>query len=170
MGWGLSGSAEALESLTNLRDLKLRDHHGLCKLGEWIARLEKLEKLDVSCCSSLASLPNEIVSLKNLIELDASHCGLRSLPEELDALSKLKRLDLGGNIELFSSEAASRRDSPKALSGMTSLEFLNLEGCGLDFVPSFVSSLVNLEVLLLDDNTLSIGALGKTAETQLRRN
>ncbi|KAH0724721.1 hypothetical protein KY284_000586 [Solanum tuberosum] len=87
-------NVESLKSLdlhqARLRVLDLSDMKNLVALPSSICKLKVLMKLDVSYCSKLESLPEEIGDLENLEELHASHTLISRPPSSIIRLNKLK--------------------------------------------------------------------------------
>ena len=89
----LTSLPESVGQLENLVELNLFKCRRLITLPESIGQLEKLEKLNASGCTGVTSLPESIGQLK-LEKLDLSHSGLKSLPECIEQLKNLVKLDL----------------------------------------------------------------------------
>ncbi|KAH0764647.1 hypothetical protein KY285_000518 [Solanum tuberosum] len=87
-------NVESLKSLdlhqARLRVLDLSDMKNLVALPSSICKLKVLMKLDVSYCSKLESLPEEIGDLENLEECHASHTLISRPPSSIIFLNKLK--------------------------------------------------------------------------------
>ena len=142
---GLARFPDALLALTGLRELVLDNH--------WVLR----------------EVPEGISSLRNLETLDISNSWVRSLPDEINALSNLRELVLQGIIgpdaDLRGDEGGGHGQEfslPDELGGMTSLTRLSLKSCGIHVVPSGVLTLKSLKVLDLEFNRL--GGRGKRPE------
>ena len=121
------------------------DGAGLSCFPESVCSLTKLRRLALTSHKRITAIPAGISCLKKLEYLDLSWCGLSSLPKELGELSRLTKLDLGGNITLgFTPEDEA---FPAELGNMASLRKLDLHQCHLRTVPAFVGELKSLEVL-----------------------
>jgi len=90
---------------------------------EEVFRLFMLQSLHFSKCYALSRISPSIQKLKGLVELDLSRCtALTQLPEEIFAsLPKLNRLTLA--------YCANLEELPEDWSGMRNLTSLYLEGC-----------------------------------------
>ena len=121
LGWG---DAEVAALMATLREvpcsgvvsLDLRENEEL-RSGEALAgigQLTGLERLDLSFCSGLASLPDTIGQLSALQWINLDRCnGLASLPDTIGQLSALKEINL-----MYCDGLASMPD----LSGLPGLE------------------------------------------------
>ncbi|CAI5952946.1 unnamed protein product, partial [Closterium sp. NIES-64] len=89
----LPGSLTELTSLTRL-DLDLVSDE---KLPEGFGKLNQLRQLNIHCCFNLREIPESVTGLTNLDTLTIGMCSeLASVPKELEALVKLRRLELTG--------------------------------------------------------------------------
>ncbi|CAI5946912.1 unnamed protein product [Closterium sp. NIES-64] len=89
----LPGSPTGLTSLTQL-DLDFISEE---KLPEGIGKLNQLRQLHIQCCFDLKEIPDSVTGLTNLDTLTIGLCSqLVSLPNKLDGLFKLKRLEIIG--------------------------------------------------------------------------
>ncbi|KAL3333514.1 hypothetical protein AABB24_033535 [Solanum stoloniferum] len=143
----------------HLTKLHLNDMKILVSLASSICKWKGLVKLDVSNCSKLESLPEEIGDLENLEELDASYCNIidGGLPEDIGSLSSLKKLNLSGN---------NFEHLPRSIAQLVALEYLELSNCKrLTQLPEDIGSLSSLKKLNLSGNNFehlprSIAQLG----------
>ncbi|CAI5465953.1 unnamed protein product [Closterium sp. Yama58-4] len=89
----LPGSLTQLASLTRLDlDFSLDEN-----LDEGMGRLNQLRQLHIQCCFNLREVPYSVTELTNLDTLTIGLCSqLVSLPDRLDALFNLKRLEIIG--------------------------------------------------------------------------
>lgn len=93
----------------------------------------------------LASLPANIVQLKNLVELDLGRNQLSSFPETKGQLVNLGSLLLHENNLL---------SLPDSIGQLTSLQFLFLSFNKLEKFPDCIRHLINLKVLYVNSNVL----------------
>jgi Leucine-rich repeat (LRR) protein len=95
----------------------------------------------------LRSIPESIKVLRKLRYLDLSRCKINKIPESFKFLSKLRFLDLSRNIITT---------FPSSISELNSLRILNLEDNSLRILPKELFKLQKLEKLLLSSNELNI--------------
>ena len=151
----LAGSLEELvleTEYTTAPDSVDRGRFGLTRFFASFFSLEELRRLALVGHPQITSIPAGISSLQKLEDLGVAFCSLSSLPKELGELSRLTKLNLAGNSEL--GDTSQNEAFPEELKGMTSLQELDLSGCG----PAFVGALESLEVLELSGNDLLIDA------------
>ncbi|KAK2639787.1 hypothetical protein Ddye_027582 [Dipteronia dyeriana] len=130
-----------------------------------IEHLNGLQFLTLSDCSNLEMLPSSICDLTSLEDLDLSYClKLDKLPENLGNLKSLKLLIVKGsavgqlpssirylkNLELLDCSECRDLTSLPPLSGLCSLNYLNLNNCNLIEIPEDIVCLSSLRVLHLD--------------------
>ncbi|KAK6775005.1 hypothetical protein RDI58_026006 [Solanum bulbocastanum] len=134
----------------HLTELHLNGMEHLLSLPSSICKLKGLVKLDVSNCSKLESLPEEISDLENLEELHASCTPISRLPSSIIWLNKLKLLTFAKE----ESEDGEFFVFPLVNDGLLSLESLNLSYCNLidGRLPEDIGSLSSLEYLKLSGN------------------
>ena len=103
-----------------------------------------LKNLNFNNNRRLESLPGGLGMLKELEELDLSHCGLEALPKEIGGLVMLKKMNLYDNerLELL----------PAGLWSLKKLEELDLFCCGLEALPEEIGKLAMLKKLNLKQN------------------
>lgn len=89
-------------------------------------------------CWGIKEIPPAIKNLYALTRLFLTINAIHALPVELASLKQLKILDLTDNAGLTSYEI---------LTELTTLEVLNLYGCGLTHLPSAIGNLVHLKEL-----------------------
>uniref|UniRef100_A0A803QAD5 Uncharacterized protein n=1 Tax=Cannabis sativa TaxID=3483 RepID=A0A803QAD5_CANSA len=109
-----------------------------------IENLIVLETLSLNECKNLMCIPTTICKLKSLGELDLGGCSeLKSIPEILEPMAKLKKLYLkGSGIEEMSS----------SIENLVVLEELNLSECkNLKSIPTTICKLKSLMSLNLDN-------------------
>ncbi|GAA5884380.1 hypothetical protein JCM16303_003661 [Sporobolomyces ruberrimus] len=83
----------------------------------------------------------------NLVVLDISSCGLAEIPSALSSCISLEELDVHGNPLATST-------LPSFLGTLTSLLVLIADSCGLSSLPSSLSHLTRLHTLAIRDNRL----------------
>ncbi|XP_060185872.1 TMV resistance protein N-like isoform X2 [Lycium barbarum] len=139
----------------------------LVALPSSIGTLKSLVKLDVSDCSRLEILPEEIEYLENLEKLDAHNTLISRPPSSIIHLNKLKLL----NFKIKESQVGLVDrvcfEFPRVKDGLRALKNLNLNNCNLidGGLPEDIGSLSSLEALSLKGNNfehlpLSIAQLG----------
>ncbi|MBP5952298.1 hypothetical protein H8B20_18755 [Pseudomonas sp. P42] len=101
-------------------------------------------------------------SFTSLESLSITHCGLKSLPDNVGEMSKLTQLDLSSNTLVLDEQAAAR------ISGLSRLTTLDLSANPLDVIPDF-SAMTQLEYLLLSDTGLNRWPSGLHDKTALKR-
>lgn len=138
----------ALEGLTRLTGLEqlILSNHDIIQLPHSITALVTLRKLDISGCSSLKLLPeNLLFSLTGLQELSLGGPDLEALPGGLGSLSLLTSFNLWGcnwSIEML----------PSDFANLTSLLSLDLSGCHeISKLPEDICNLSLLQTLTLWD-------------------
>ncbi len=102
--------------------------------------------LDLLSNDLMGPIPAQIEDLTALQELDLGGNQLTSIPEELGNLSNLLILDLSG---------AGLTSIPGGLGNLANLQELNLEDNQLTSIPSQLGMLVNLQELDLEKNQLT---------------
>jgi len=137
----------------------------LPRLPESLIHLQQLEDLNLAG-HRLTLLPRELGKLTQLQSLNVSGNDLRSLPDTLGQLTGLQTFNASGN---------SLAILPEALGQLTQLRSLNLSGNQLASLPESLGDLTRLESLELSANRLnivpeSIGQLGELRALDLVRN
>lgn len=131
-----------------LRVLDLSDT-GIKSLPTSISNLDSLRELDLTCCSSLVELPEEVGALKGLEVLRVTMTQIKILPSWISELTNLKCLQFWG----FEYEFKIPCGVTCNLSQMEELKFMDLSSrCGticesVDIVAEEVSSLKRLFAL-----------------------
>ena len=150
--WALARIQQAKErNLTRLElFLKLKygtTHalHALRELPNEILELPQLKELDLSG-NQLHTLPESITQLQNLTHLSLNDNQLNALPETITQLQNLTDLNLNGNQ--FNA-------LPESITQLQNLTHLNLSGNQLGTLPESITRLRNLTGLYLSSNRLS---------------
>ncbi|RVW59237.1 TMV resistance protein N [Vitis vinifera] len=161
--------------LRNLRYINLSDSQQLIELPNF-SNVPNLERLFLSGCVSLESLPGDIDQLKHLLVLNCSGCSkLTSFPKIKCNIRKLEVLSLDGtaikelpsSIELLEGLRKLYLDNCKNLEGLPNsicnlryLKVLTLEGCSkLDRLPEDLEIMPCLEVLSLNSLSCQLPSL-----------
>ncbi|KAL3323488.1 hypothetical protein AABB24_037901 [Solanum stoloniferum] len=145
----------------HLTELHLSFMKSLLSLPSIICKSKGLVRIDVSNCSKLESLPEEIGDLENLEVLDASYTLISRPPSSIVRLNKLKFLTFAKRLDgvyfFF----------PQVDEGLHSLEYLDLSYCNIidGGLPKDIGSLSSLKKLKLGGNNFehlprSIAQLG----------
>ncbi|CAL2254889.1 unnamed protein product [Prunus armeniaca] len=166
VGTGIRELPLSIENLTGLIELNLEACKNLLSLPSIICSLASLKYLHLSGCSLIDQLPENIGSLELLKVLDACQTAIRRLPLSILLLKNLQRLCLAGCKGL---------QLPHSFSGLSSLVFLILSGCGLGegAIPDDIGiCLSSLRVLHLSENNFesipeSISQLSELRELSL---
>ena len=95
--------------------------------------------------ANLNEIPEEISQLKKLKKLNLNNNEIRSIPDFITSLIKLEEIFLSGNTEKVS-------NLPKDISKLINLRLLILNRNNLSLFPSDFAKLDNLQILRLDDN------------------
>ncbi|KAJ4717150.1 putative Disease resistance protein [Melia azedarach] len=155
----------SFELLPELVLLSLKDCKKLKSLPSAIINgLKFLETLDLSGCSGLQNVPENLGEIESLEELDISGTAIRQPPSSVFLLKNLKKLSLSGckgtpaSTSWFSWMARKSLDPMglviPSLSGLSSLVKLNLSNCDLDegAIPISICNLLSLQELNLSNN------------------
>lgn len=129
---------DALNDPTGRKKLFLNDI-SFRTMDDDVSRLTHLEQLYCHHNPLLTTLPAVLYKLSSTLKiLDASHCQLQSLPEELSLLTKLEVLNVSHN--------QLRRFVWECEGWVPSLQYLGLQGNPLEMVsPSFLKLVAHLE-------------------------
>ncbi|KAK4716610.1 hypothetical protein R3W88_014948 [Solanum pinnatisectum] len=159
-----------LELKSGIRYLYLIGLENLVALPSSICKLNGLVGLDVSWCSKLESLPEEIGDLENLEELDASYTLVSQPPPSIVGLKELKFLSFAKQ----ESQDGVYFVFPPVNEGFRSLEILDLSYCNFIYgrLPEDIGCLSSLKELKLMGNNLeylpqSISQLGSLQSLDL---
>jgi internalin A len=134
-------------------------------LPQELIQLQQLEELNLSYNQN-NTLPESIGQLINLTSLDLQNNELNTLPESIGQLINLTSLDLQGN---------KLSALPESISQLTNLTSLDLRSNKLNALPESISQLTNLTSLELLGNQLKalpkwIGQLTKLTSLNLSNN
>ncbi len=117
-------------------------------LDEALLRPLEVYHLDLSG-QTLRFLPNEINQLKNLEKLELRHNSLRDIPEEITQLKQLSLVDLGNNPLLNAQTVL------PLLIQLPALQDLILDSCTLEKLPLLTSKPPKLKHLNLSHNQIA---------------
>jgi Leucine-rich repeat (LRR) protein len=152
----LSGSIPSTVGfLTGLKELNLRGNGLGRTLPSQIGNLDMLTELDVNGNNFNGTLPISLItSLPSLVTLDLGENNFTgTIQVNFGELSKLTSLVLASN--------QLKGTIPESISGMTSLEVLNLDDNDFEFIPKSVGTMINLKTLSASNN-----AIGGTIHTE----
>lgn len=171
-----------MSHLHRLVEMNVRNCKKLRSIPSGMCRLKSLRKLDISGCSNIDRLPEDVGGMYSLSVLLADQTSITQLPPGIISLKNLKELSLSG-CKRSTSRSVSRiiwswilpRDVPKdsnqlttSLVGLISLTELCLSDCKLsdDDIPAAFGNLQSLESLDLGRNDFhhipaAIGGLSK---------
>ena len=138
---------------------------------------------------NLTSVPDEVFTLTNLVELDLSRNKLTSLPPEIGRLTWLQEISLTGNelitlppqlgklshLRVIGLNDNNVRSLPSQLSALSQLQVLMLTGNVLESLPPVVPRLTSLRSVWLDGNQLAalpaaIGGLTRLRQLRIGSN
>ena len=124
-----------------LIELNLSRCTQLTALPEEIGELTTLKEINLEGCASLSVLPDAIGELGALRTLESSECSsLTALPDSIGELGALRRLE----VSMCTSLAA----LPDSIGEIKTLKFLNLSGCvSLSYLPNTIGKLKALKFL-----------------------
>ncbi|KAI9071686.1 hypothetical protein K1719_046345 [Acacia pycnantha] len=175
-GTSITKLPESLGSLTSIETLDLMGCKSLFRLPSNFHKLKCLKVLDISWCLSFSHLPVELKENESLEKLDASGTAIARVPYSLRYLKKLKTLAFHGcnlretmtprhsflkgmGFTVFNIESLTELDLsycniidriiPEDLSGLLSLQKLDLSGNKFESLPDGVSKILNLKYLYL---------------------
>uniref|UniRef100_M1BA12 Bacterial spot disease resistance protein 4 n=1 Tax=Solanum tuberosum TaxID=4113 RepID=M1BA12_SOLTU len=156
-----------LKLKSGLKCLDLRGLENLVTLPSSICKLKNLVELNVSACSKLESLPEEIGDLENLEWLDAKNTLILQPPPSIVCLNKLHFLRFAKQKSEVGLKAGVFFVFPAVSDGLRLLENLNLSYCNVIDVglPEDIGFLSSLNELYLSGNNFehlprSIAQLG----------
>ena len=158
------------ENMECLSVLNLMNCSKLLCLPNTISNLKSLRRLNLSGCTKVCRLPNNINENKALEDLDLSKTSIREVSSSLFQLENLKWLSFSGcsgpvsnspvyplllKFKLFGRKPApTYLKLPASISGLSSLIFLDLSYCNLNYglIPRDLGHLWSLETLILSGN------------------
>ncbi|XP_054817291.1 disease resistance protein RPV1-like isoform X1 [Prosopis cineraria] len=165
------------ENMTNLFILDLKNCKNLICLPRSTCNLKSLKILNILGCSKFSTLPQNLNENKFLEELDLSGTAIKDVPSSIIGLLNLKSLYLKGckglslrsntlvrslffpiqKIFGYDNEAPPRLVFPSFISSIVSLKELYLDNCNLKVgsIPNDLGRLSSLELLSLSRNDLS---------------
>ncbi len=138
----ISELPSSLSELDNLNMLIL-SHNAIVGIPEVIFRIKYLRVLRLS--ASITSIPDDIASLNNLVELSLVNNHLKELPLSLSMLRMLDIIDLSQN---------EFTGFPDVITKMVNLGTIRISGNQLHSVPD-LAALSNLRGIDLSDNPIS---------------
>ncbi|XP_057990111.1 disease resistance-like protein DSC1 isoform X2 [Hevea brasiliensis] len=155
-----------LSSVPNLEVLRLSECRSLIEIPSSIGELKCLKELNLMGCSKLLSIPQSICNLKSLTLLSMSDClNVTELPEnigDLQYLETLHILDSGikalpSSINQLENLVSLKCKGCKGLTlppltGLSSLQEMELMYCGILEIPESLGFLVSLRSLFLIEN------------------
>ncbi|KAG0586335.1 hypothetical protein KC19_2G083500 [Ceratodon purpureus] len=141
LGWICSREINILPVIPRMNKLVILDlgSSGIRALRKSLKNANKLEVLNLSCCSQLSSLPHSFGMLKRLRDINLERSGIQSLPESFGELSNLEVLNLSCCYGLSS--------LPRSFGMLKRLRDITLGGSGIQRLPESFGELNNLEVL-----------------------
>ena len=129
-------------------------------LPNTICCLKSLECLDLSWCSNIDNLPENLGNLKGLKKLDLKGTAIKVLPPSIEGLPTLTLLTLGFNknlvcppsticclklLECIDISGSSNCDNlPENLGNLKGLKYLCLSGTSMKELPSLIEGLTSL--------------------------
>ncbi|XP_060671636.1 TMV resistance protein N isoform X2 [Ziziphus jujuba] len=155
----------SIKRLTSLTLLKLRDCKNFLSLPDVTFCSKSLKSLDISGCSPLDCLPENLGSLEQLELLDASRTAIREAPLSILKLNNLKTLSfsecssMARSHSLFFGFLVQKEEHtsfrlPSSFAGLSSLTSLSLSKCNLPegAIPEDIGCLLSLQYLYLSEN------------------
>ncbi|KAL7215811.1 hypothetical protein ACSBR1_027876 [Camellia fascicularis] len=167
-GTGISELPPSVTHLTNLGFISPRNCKNLRSIPDSICQLKALEDLNLSGCSKLDKLPQDMGDLDCFKVHRVDWIAIRKLPSSIGLMKKLKILSLQGCKGMTSNSWCSlflpsilRRERENssalelaALSGLESLWKLDLSYCNLKSIPTAICHIYSLRHLYLSGNTM----------------
>jgi Leucine-rich repeat (LRR) protein len=95
LGYKLSKFPAELCSLPRLQYLHLGNTN-IATLPEEIGGLKQLVELDLGGCKKLKTLPEGIAGCENLVRIDVRYSGIESVPKALGSLRRLRSVEIYG--------------------------------------------------------------------------
>lgn len=163
---GLSAIPSWIGDLPRLTNLAARGAQ-LAEVPDCIRRLNELTRLDLSG-NAIADIPNWLGDLSDLTAVNLSNNKLREVPECLSRLVRLREVSLWSNeitwLPAWLSQtvtltvlyvSSNKITAIPDLNLLQRLEYLDLGGCRLAEVPSWVCDLRGIKSLELNSNQIS---------------
>ncbi|XP_054817725.1 disease resistance protein RUN1-like [Prosopis cineraria] len=144
------------ENMTNLFILDLKNCKNLVCLLRSTCNLKSLKSFNILGCSKFSTLPQNLNENKVLKELDLSITAIKDVPSSIIGLPNLKLLYLNGCKGLSSRSNSLGRS---LLSPIRKIFGYDNEAPTRLVFPSFISSVVSLKELYLDDCNLKVGSI-----------
>ncbi|KAM3215708.1 hypothetical protein P3L10_025148 [Capsicum annuum] len=151
----LSELPESFENLSGVNVINLSNCKRIECLPSCIFKLKCLKTLDVSGCSKLKNLPDDLGFSVGLQKLHCSHTAIQTIPSSFSFLKNLTDLSFRGCNGLGSRVSSSSH--VKNLSGLSSLITRDLSDCNISDggILSDLGFLQSLMKLNLDGNNFS---------------
>jgi len=145
-------SVGGLDKLKDLDTLVL-SNNAISSLGGWLSGAKRLQKLSLSGNTGLSDLGSALKNCTRLQELRLNHCHLTHLPSCLEANSKLRIIEVGGN-------QISTHNEISVLKTLPCLRQLNLKGCPVAELPEYAEKVLEIAPRLevLDSRRVVHGA------------
>ena len=166
----LLGSGSTLNLLSQFWSVHTLDLSGnkLDKFPHTIQSLKYLRVLDMSN-NPLGVFPETLQNLQTLEKFKGSSCGLHNFPNFLLKLQQIKWIELNRNriekipkmwselpLQILSlSDNKGLQMTSDALSGVGSIEQLDLSSCGLTEIPEIVLHVPILQILNVENNPIT---------------
>ncbi|KAJ4719031.1 Disease resistance protein [Melia azedarach] len=152
----LESFPEISEKMERLEYIDL-NYTAIRKLPSPIENVRGLQSLALQNCSELDTLPENLRNLKSLGHIYGERSGISQLQSSITELNQPKILSFSGCISFVL----------PPLSGLSSLELLNLGDRGKTKIPQDIGSLSSLEILKLNGNNFTIMQRKKEEEVDL---
>jgi len=140
---------EELYKLKKLKELCIDGvggiNHQIEKISPSIGKLTELEILHLQG-NKIKTLPEELFELKKLKHLDLDYNKIEEIPSNINELTELNNLNLQGN---------KIKTLPEELFELKLLKELNLSGNEIKEISSSIGNLTELERLYLSDNYIT---------------
>lgn len=145
---------DSLGQLVNLEHLRINSE-GLTTLPDSLGQLAKLRTLCV-LDSQLTELPEGVGYLESLEELYLTRNRMRRLPSSFAYLRNLRELTLGKTYTPPSDRSPEETygEVPPQVRHLHRLKRLNMDGCGITELPTWLLELRNLEQISLSFNPI----------------
>ncbi|XVE87188.1 hypothetical protein DITRI_Ditri18aG0096000 [Diplodiscus trichospermus] len=130
----------------NLLEIDIDYCDDLEELTDGLCDLVQLMKLSITNCHKLCALPEGIGKLVNLKMLRLTSCTeLKTLPETIGSLSQLTFLDISDCLSIV--------DLPAQIGELHNLSKLYMRGCSICNLPSTITKLQHLKIVICDEET-----------------